>query len=339
MIQNKLADGWQLVGMAIGVYTGGTPNIAAIKAALHIDSTTFLMFHTYDTLLSAIYILFFITIAQKLFNLFLPKFKSSNNSPVRENGDGADHAEEIDSYHGMFAKKIIVGLATAVLLAVLVVAAALGIGALFHESYSISVTIIAITTFGIAIAAAWAAMQALGEDGYLNHAKTTMETTKRLLQGIKAIPELEIVGKQAMSLFAYRSVSKKLSIYAVGDQMEKRCWHIDRQQRPECLHAMVTPIHAEIVDNYLADLRASVAHVKKNPELAIEGSAATYGMISQFPLRKLVRKNVLNIMTDLYGPEGKMINISKPELDLEGGSEDLSMKAGKLFLKLKNKFR
>lgn len=61
-----------------------------------------------------------------------------------------------------------------------------------------------------------------------------MDTTKELIKGIGAIEGLEIVGKPEMSLVAYKSTSKKINIYALGDQMEKKGWHIDRQQKPEC---------------------------------------------------------------------------------------------------------
>ncbi len=191
---------------------------------------------------------------------------------------------------------------------------------------------------GGAIAAAWAAMQALGEDGYLQNAKIIMETTIRLLKGIAAVPELEVIGRPAMSLFAYGAKAKGLSIYAVGDQMEARGWHVDRQHRPECLHAMVTPVHADIVDAYLSDLRESVAYVLKHPELATKGGAATYGMISQIPMRSLIKKNVLKMMLGMYGPDGKMIDVTNPDLALEGGEDkpDLATKAGLRFLQLKH---
>lgn len=58
---------------------------------------------------------------------------------------------------------------------------------------------------GGAIAAAWAAMMAMGRSGYRERARVIMETTRRLLDGINAIPELEVIGRPPMSVFAYRS--------------------------------------------------------------------------------------------------------------------------------------
>ncbi|MBA3012482.1 MAG: DUF819 family protein, partial [Proteobacteria bacterium] len=43
-INDLVKESWKLVGMAVAVYTGGTPNLAAIKTALQVDPTTFITF-------------------------------------------------------------------------------------------------------------------------------------------------------------------------------------------------------------------------------------------------------------------------------------------------------
>ncbi len=197
------------------------------------------------------------------------------------------------------------------------------------------------TRAGGSIAAAWAAMQVFGRDGYLKLARQTMETADRIKRGIAAMPELELVGDPPASVFAYRSRSKKVNIFAVGDRMEARGWHIDRLQRPEALHAMVTPLHAKVAARYLADLKKSVHDVAENPKLAESGSAPMYGMIAAVPLRGMIKSQVVNMMKDLYGPGGKM-----PALDPSAGAgagppENLPIaeKAGRLYLSLRNRFR
>jgi hypothetical protein len=84
-----------------------------------------------------------------------------------------------------------------------------------------------------------------------------------------------------MSVFAF--VSDGPDLFAIGDLMELKGWHIDRQQKPSAIHLMITPAHKEIVASYLADLRASVEHVTAHPELASEGNAAFYGALSHIP--------------------------------------------------------
>jgi glutamate/tyrosine decarboxylase-like PLP-dependent enzyme len=182
------------------------------------------------------------------------------------------------------------------------------------------------------IGAAWAALQAMGENGYLRHARTVMQTTKRLQAGVNAVPGLAVVGRPHMSVFAYRSTDPAVNILAVGDQMEKRGWHIDRQQKPDSLHAMVTPRHAAVVDDYLRDLRASVDYVRAHPEAALEAGAALYGMAFSVPFRSLVKNDLLKTAMKMYGPECEI-----PSLGEDGASDDPLKKVGLLFLQAKNR--
>jgi len=129
---------------------------------------------------------------------------------------------------------------------------------------------------GGSIAAAWAALNAIGMDGYRKIAGTIMETTKILIDGINGIEGLKVMGKPAMSVFAFTSTDRKVNIFAVGDQMEERGWHVDRLQRPEGLHAMVTPAHQQVTEKYLEDLKASVEIVRLEPKLGYKGNAAMY---------------------------------------------------------------
>jgi glutamate/tyrosine decarboxylase-like PLP-dependent enzyme len=156
------------------------------------------------------------------------------------------------------------------------------------------------------MAAAWAAMRSIGMKGYLQNAKLLMDTTRRLIDGINAIPELYVLGKPDISVFAFASKDKDIDCFAVADRMEKKGWHIDRQHRPACLHCMVNPAHAAIVDEYLTDLREAVAYVKANPETSLMGSAPTYGLIAKVPLRGMIAKNIAKIMESMYTAEGKM---------------------------------
>jgi glutamate/tyrosine decarboxylase-like PLP-dependent enzyme len=109
---------------------------------------------------------------------------------------------------------------------------------------------------GAPIAAAWAVMNYLGEEGYLRLARVVMETTKRLREGIAAIAPLAILGNPPASLLAFGSDA--LDVFAVGDAMDDKGWHLDRQSNPDALHMMVTPNHARIADEFLRDLRESV---------------------------------------------------------------------------------
>ncbi len=166
---------------------------------------------------------------------------------------------------------------------------------------------------GGAYAAAWGVIQYFGKDGYRKLASDTLAAVNQLKAGIAAIPELEVMGTPRGPLFSYRSVAENVNIYAVGDQMDARGWQVNRNQKPAGLHAMVTAQHLKVVDDYLADLRASVETVKADPSLAQQGGAATYGMMAHVPLRGMVKKKVLEMYAEQYRAGGA-------ELDLSSGA-------------------
>lgn len=62
---------WQYAGMAVGAYTGGGVNMAAIKTAINADEAIFIVMTSYDILLSALYLLVVLTIGVPLVRRFL----------------------------------------------------------------------------------------------------------------------------------------------------------------------------------------------------------------------------------------------------------------------------
>ncbi|WP_257460467.1 pyridoxal phosphate-dependent decarboxylase family protein [Archangium lipolyticum] len=153
---------------------------------------------------------------------------------------------------------------------------------------------------GGAIAAAWAVLKYLGEEGYLRLAGTVLDTSRALREGIAAIPGLKLLGDPRLSVFAFSSDS--LDVYALGDAMEARGWKLDRQMMPPALHLMVTPAHAAVVEPFLADLRACAASLASG-EPAPDGSAAMYGMLGAIPDKSEAEGFILQFMDALYANE------------------------------------
>ena len=168
---------------------------------------------------------------------------------------------------------------------------------------------------GGAYAAAWAAMQHFGVDGYRALAARTHEAFMRMRSGIEATPGLRVLGEPTGPLLAYGSADADLNIFAVGDQMDAKGWLVNRLQFPDGLHAMITAQHLPVVDDYLRDLREAVATVRADPTLAQKGRAATYGMMAHLPLRGVVRSKVLSMFADSYRAGGA-------PLDLEAAGHD-----------------
>jgi sphinganine-1-phosphate aldolase len=191
---------------------------------------------------------------------------------------------------------------------------------------------------GGAIAAAWAVMNYLGAEGYLEIADTVIKTTARLREGIAAIDGLHILGDPAMSILAL--ASDQYNIYGIGDELAARGWYLDRQHLPASLHLTVTPAHAAVADLFLADLAGAVEQVRRfswrrvsdtakvglvqaaarvlparlmsaltarsSSVSGMKGSAvpsrsaAMYGMMASLPNRGDLNKVVLDLLDQLY---------------------------------------
>ncbi len=111
------------------------------------------------------------------------------------------------------------------------------------------------------VAAAWALLHYLGAEGYRHIAEVVMQTTRKIQQGIAAIPGIRVISDPEMSVFAIGSDG--VDIYEVADEMALRAWHFDRQHFPPSLHVTVTYPHAAVADEFLTDLAAAVAIVRR----------------------------------------------------------------------------
>jgi len=148
------------------------------------------------------------------------------------------------------------------------------------------------------IASSWAVMKYLGLEGYMKLARKSMEATKRLIEGIEAIPELYVLGKPLATVFAIGS--DVLNVFALGEKMKEFRWYIDSQHLPPCLHMTISPIHATIVEPFLKDLRAAIEEVAKLKPEDITGEAAMYGMIGSMPDRGMAQDFAVQYLNDLY---------------------------------------
>jgi len=120
------------------------------------------------------------------------------------------------------------------------------------------------------IAAAWAVMQYLGEEGYVRLARETLETARRLIDGVNATPGVHVWGEPDMTVAAIGS--REHDVFAIGDVLNQRGWHFDRQSGPPALHLMASPRHKLVIDEFLSDLRDAVAQ-----NAGASTTAATYG--------------------------------------------------------------
>lgn len=157
---------------------------------------------------------------------------------------------------------------------------------------------------GGAIAASWAVLNYLGEEGYTRLAKEIMDATTALIDGINSIPELYVQGEPDMSVFSF--TSDEVDIYAVCEALEEDGWHPDRQQLPPALHLMVTPAHKPIVRQFLDALRNAVE--QSAGKLPAPGSrAAFYGMLGSVEDRSIVRNIIVDYIDKLTALDREVV--------------------------------
>jgi glutamate/tyrosine decarboxylase-like PLP-dependent enzyme len=143
------------------------------------------------------------------------------------------------------------------------------------------------------IAAAWATMNALGEEGYLSLYSKLMKTVDAYRTGIEKIG-FSIVGNPVGTLFAYTSNS--VNMHVIADLMSVKGWFLDRQMNPDSIHLTITPANEPVIAEYLSDLKAAFDTAKAHPELAGEGMAAMYGMVAKIPDPTMVNQFLYQYM-------------------------------------------
>ncbi|HPX05767.1 MAG TPA: DUF819 family protein [Tenuifilaceae bacterium] len=135
---------WKVAGMLIGVYTGGTPNLASLKMMLNVDADTYILTHTYDLIISSVYIVFLITLGKRVFHWFLKPFPTQPNAEIVGDTNGSD------PFAGVLRWAKLKPLFAALGLAVLIFGIGGGLSLLVPKSQQMVVVILTITTLGIA---------------------------------------------------------------------------------------------------------------------------------------------------------------------------------------------
>jgi sphinganine-1-phosphate aldolase len=111
---------------------------------------------------------------------------------------------------------------------------------------------------GGAISAAWAVMNYLGIEGYKRLQGSVCETRQRVEEGVKRLG-FEVLGDPMLGLVAFRHPDHHA--FAIYGEIYRRGWFTSVTKEPPSLHLMLSPKHSEVIDEYLADLEASVEAV------------------------------------------------------------------------------
>jgi glutamate/tyrosine decarboxylase-like PLP-dependent enzyme len=135
------------------------------------------------------------------------------------------------------------------------------------------------------MAAAWAILNFLGEEGYKRIVRTVQEATERLIAGVNAIPGLRVLGRPSMCMFSF--ASEEINVYQLADEMNRRGWYLQGQfstpLTPRNLHISVSYGTVSNVDALLKDLRECVDIIKTKTPIDSEAIKAVVGAALQSP--------------------------------------------------------
>jgi uncharacterized membrane protein len=139
----------KIAGLLVGVYTGGTPNLASLKIALDVDAETYIFVHTFDMIISFVYLVFLMSFGIKVFRLFLRQQEDGSELKVQSSEFKVQSSDQ--SYSGIFSKKHFSKKLGALGLAILIVGVGIGVSFLISGKIdNMLVLILTMTTLSIA---------------------------------------------------------------------------------------------------------------------------------------------------------------------------------------------
>ncbi|XP_076803824.1 uncharacterized protein LOC143447526 isoform X1 [Clavelina lepadiformis] len=150
------------------------------------------------------------------------------------------------------------------------------------------------------LAGAWAALRAMGQDGFIDMARQLMDTANKMKDGINRIQGLQVLGKPLMSAFAFASNDKDVSIFGVADVMEKKGWKLEVQRNPDSVHCTILPGHIKSASQWLTDLKEAVDYIRAHGTDTKQGNSAIYGMLSVVPSDGIIDNFLVDLFDEIY---------------------------------------
>lgn len=149
------------------------------------------------------------------------------------------------------------------------------------------------------VAAAWAALVSMGEDGYMEATAAILDTGAKIRSGIHAVDGLYVLGDP---LWVIAFGSDEVDIYEVMARMAERGWSLNGLHHPPAVHIAVTLRHTRpgVAERFLSDLADAVEDARAEGGEAKTGAAPMYGMAATFPSRAAVGEIITRYIDRIY---------------------------------------
>ncbi|XP_034464268.1 sphingosine-1-phosphate lyase 1 isoform X1 [Hippoglossus hippoglossus] len=160
------------------------------------------------------------------------------------------------------------------------------------------------------IAACWATMMHIGENGYIDATKKIISTARKIKTEICKINGVFVFGDPEVSVVAIGS--DVFDIFRLSNALTLKGWNLNTLQYPSSIHICCTVLHTkgEVADNFIREVKEQVAIIMKNPKEKTTGMGAIYGMAQSIPDRSMVTEISQGFLDCLYSTEVPKTNTS-----------------------------
>jgi sphinganine-1-phosphate aldolase len=186
--------------------------------------------------------------------------------------------------------------------------------------YTMINTTIQSTKSGGPLAATFATLLAVGEDGYLKFAKEKWKAILKIQDFIEKHPDLKLVVKSNTPLIAFTSES--VNIFHIVDEMNSMGWYIQPVFRygniKESIHLSINHSNVKRINQFLKDLSSAVEKAKKLPSATLIEKIQPY--IDQLDKTETILKifQLLNIqpgeIPKRFAPINEILNLLEPSI-------------------------
>lgn len=153
------------------------------------------------------------------------------------------------------------------------------------------------------IAACWATMMHMGENGYVEATKKVVGTARKIKAGIHKVDGVFVFGDPEVSVVALGS--NDFDIFRLSNALTSKGWNLNTLQFPSSIHICVTMLHTQqgVAEQFVGDVKREVAIIMKNPKEKTTGMGAIYGMAQSIPDRSMVTEVSQGFLDCLYSTE------------------------------------
>ncbi|XP_061644887.1 sphingosine-1-phosphate lyase 1 isoform X1 [Phyllopteryx taeniolatus] len=153
------------------------------------------------------------------------------------------------------------------------------------------------------VAACWATMMYMGENGYVDATRKIIRVARKIKTEVRKMKGVFVFGDPQVSVVAIGS--NDFDIFRLSNALTSKGWNLNTLQYPSSIHICCTVLHTQpgVVERFVSDVREQVAIIMKNPKEKTTGMGAIYGMAQSIPDRSMVTEISKAFLDCLYSTE------------------------------------